>query len=284
MANTMLSALGELVGELEGNLSLCKADQLRARLDALDRLDVFGLDAPTVEAPEVYRRARAIQVKLEAANRKIYQTIRSDVCAGRGGESLSRWVNTLGGKRGEGYDALDDFLAGIFRFEEPGKTVIEPTPEMVFYQPTPARHIFDLLERLALTDEDILIDLGSGLGHVPFLTSICTSARSTGIELEPSYICGALRVAESLRLKRVTFLQQDAREANLREGTVFYLYTPFTGAILRTVLDSLRDEACRRAIRVCTLGPCTAIVAKEDWLAATGPTGEDRICIFRCER
>jgi len=66
----------------------------------------------------------------------------------------------------------------------------------------------------------------------------------------------------------------------LSEGTVFYLYTPFTGGILRTVLDRLRREAARRAIRVCTFGPCAVTVAEEGWLEAEGAVGMRRISIF----
>jgi len=79
----------------------------------------------------------------------------------------------------------------------------------------------------------------------------------------------------------LTFLQQDARVADLSDGTVFYLYTPFTGTILRSVLDALRQEAANREILVCTFGPCTPIVAKEPWLAAVDPIEVNRIAIFR---
>jgi hypothetical protein len=167
------------------------------------------------------------------------------------------------------------------RFEETGTVIVQPTAEMVFYQPTPARHIFDLIHRTALQEHDVLMDLGSGLGHVPLLVSICTSARSIGVELEPVYIDCARKSAEMLQLKNVTFLQQDARAAKLTDGTVFYLYTPFTGQILRDVLGSLKREGFRRDIRVCTFGPCATTVAEEDWLVALGVPRADRVSIFR---
>jgi predicted RNA methylase len=152
---------------------------------------------------------------------------------------------------------------------------------MVFYQPTPARHIFDLLRRTALSEQDVLVDFGSGLGHVPLLTAICTGARSLGVELEPSYVDAARRCAQALKLKNVSFIQQDVRAADLSSGTLFYLYTPFAGTILRRVLDSIRQEAARRAIRVCTFGPCTMTVAEERWLQIAGLLDADRINVFR---
>ena len=182
---------------------------------------------------------------------------------------------------GLGYDYLDDLILGVLRFEETGAAIAPATPEMVFYQPTPARHIFDLIHRTALAEQDVLIDLGSGLGHVPLLAAICTKARSIGIEREPVYVDVARHSAEALNLRSVTFIQQDAREAKLSAGTVFYLYTPFTGNILRSVLDALQHEGERRTIRICTFGPCTATVAEEHWLEAIGVPQADRVALFR---
>jgi hypothetical protein len=84
-----------------------------------------------------------------------------------------------------------------------------------------------------------------------------------------------------LNLGRVTFVQGDVREADLSAGTVFYLYTPFEGAMLREVLDMLQAEAARREIRICTLGPCTAAVAQERWLQAAGSWEIHRPAVFR---
>jgi hypothetical protein len=79
----------------------------------------------------------------------------------------------------------------------------------------------------------------------------------------------------------VRFIRGDARAADFSDGTVFYLYTPFIGTILRDVLNSLRQEADRREIRICTFGPCTRVVAEERWLSAIGAPETDRIGIFR---
>jgi hypothetical protein len=67
-------------------------------------------------------------------------------------------------------------------------------------------------------------------------------------------------------------------------GTVFYLYTPFRGSILKAVLTRLRRESAARTIRVGTLGPCTEAVAREPWLRATTPATADRVAVFISER
>jgi hypothetical protein len=283
----MMTALQELIEDLEGDVSLHEPSHLRQRVDALDRLDAFHLEAsPPVEV-STYHRAKALQGKLETANLKVYEAIRRDIQQGCL-SSLLQWMpkahvagDTLDIDDGLAYDYLDELISGVLRFEEIGDAITPPTTEMVFYQPTPARHIFDLIHRTALQAHDVLIDLGSGLGHVPLMVAICTGACSIGVELEPVYVECARRSAAGLNLVNVTFLQQDARAATLTDGTVFYLYTPFTGQMLRTVLDSLQREGRRRDIRVCTFGPCTDTVVEEDWLEAVGDPRSGRVSIFR---
>jgi hypothetical protein len=278
-----MRALRSLVEELEQDSSLHEPDRLCRRVEALDRLEAYLLDDVQKEA-EIYHRARALSARLEAANGELFRAIRREIQLGGKPDILLHWVREAGSgddAQREGYDFLDELILGVLQFEEPGAGVVPLGAEMVFYQPTPARHIFDLFGRTALTERDVLVDLGSGLGHVPLLASICTSARSIGIELESAYIDCARRSAQGLNLNNVTFVRQDARTTDLSVGTVFYLYTPFIGSILRTVLDSLRQQAASRQIRICTFGPCTPTIAEEQWLEATGALDVNRIAVFR---
>lgn len=288
-----MSALENLIEELEKDRALDEPNRLRERSEALDRLDAYHLDEELPVAAtgsiraETYRRARAICDKLEASNFKLYQTIREEIQRGSRPNSLLQYVSKSGRAadadslpNGEGYDYLDELISGVLQFERPDDLRVPLAAEMVAYQPTPARHIFDLLARTALNERDVLVDLGSGLGHVPLLVSICTGAHCFGIELETAYIDCARRSAQALNLNNVTFLQQDARAADLSGGTVFYLYTPFRRTILRATLDSLRREADNREIRICTFGPCTPIVAEEQWLKANGTPKVDQIAVF----
>jgi hypothetical protein len=278
----VIAGLQRLVNELEGDSSLFELDRFRARVEALNRLEAFDLDSqlPRTDLGEheaiLYRRARALQTELEGANSLLYESIRDGIRHGDSCDALLRWTSESEREAarqdrehapgdGDSYDYLDELVAGVLQFA-PSNAMVELSVEMVAYQPTPARHIFELLRRTKPTESDVLIDLGSGLGHVPLLVAICTKARVVGIELEPSYVECARTCAENLKLSNAAFLIQDAREADLSSGTIFYLYTPFRGTILRTVLDRLRVEAKKREIRVGTFGPCTPIVAVEPWL------------------
>ena len=289
----MIDAFDRLIRQLEDDRSLLEADRLRERLEALDRLDAYLRDGSELafgaglDDAGLYLRARSVCERLEAANGELYEAIRSDIQRGLRPDALLQWVYSSsenareGVGNGVGYDYLDELVRGVLQFEEPERGEGSREAEMVSYQPTPARHIFDLIDTAGLTVEDVVVDLGSGLGHVPLLISICTGARSIGIELEAGYVERARQCAQRLNVDKATFLCQDARVADLSRGTVFYLYTPFVGAILRDVLERLRRETATRRIRICTYGPCTAAVAEEPWLEAVEAPEADRIALFR---
>ena len=274
------------------------SDRFGERAEVLDRLDAFHLDSEALRGdagPEhiaLYRRARKLRAELEDANLRLYESIRDAIrrCIGRdalfrrAGDAADETIKQANASGdGDSYDSLDELVSGVFRFAVPEAPKIILSSEMVAYQPTPARHVLELIRRTKLTDDDVFIDLGSGLGLVPLVAATCTKARAVGIELEPSYVECATQCARDLNLANATFLAMDARDADLSSGTVFYLYTPFRGAILRAVLDRLRVEACARAIRVCTFGPCTPIVAAESWLELD-PIESGHVSVFRSHR
>jgi hypothetical protein len=289
--------LQRLVEQVERDALLFDPDQLRRRIEMLDLLDACFPDVlsrvanaesgDSANAVDLHRRAQDLRDRLEAANESVYEGLRAEIRRGGMPKSLLGWARVAAGDEdagragGLGYGFLDELISGVFRFEDPGSECALNEPEMVPYQPTPARHIFNLIEAAELAATDVLIDIGSGLGHVPLLVSICTPAQAIGIELEASNVERARQCASALNLCRVAFVQQDVRQADLSTGTVFYLYTPFTGSILRSVLDRLRSEARRRRIRICSYGPCTPVIAGEPWLENTALPATDRIVLFR---
>jgi hypothetical protein len=281
--------LSNLLAHLESDASLFAPEQLRQRIEVLDELDAhFGDDVliapmpPSIDAT-VFARAVSLRKRLAAANAAIYSAIRKDIQQGNA-DGLRDWVDLCrqaldASAPGLGYDHLDDLIAGVLQIPDPVE-VIRPGHEQVFYQPTPVRHVLAMIEQSGLSEDDVLVDFGSGLGQLCIVASILSGARAIGIEIEHAYTESARECVRKLRLSRIEFLQADAREADLSRGTVFHLYTPFTGSILRTVLDRLRHESTERPIKVCTLGPCTDTVAREPWLRTSMQPDSDRVTIF----
>lgn len=271
----MSRLLNEWIARVEADVLLREPARLRERLEALDRLELY---AGSTAAPALRARLEAQRLALESINRQFYADLRADIRAGR--NVFAPWIETLEpSPRGDGYDYRDDLVSGVLALDEPDDAAPLP-PEMVFYQPTPARHVFDLIRRVELSADDVVVDLGSGLGIVPLLVAVATGARAVGVERELSYVEAARRGAVRLGVSRASFECVDAREADLARGTLFYLYTPFTGSVMRSVLDALRREAERRPVRVAAFGPCSDVVAGEGWLRGNVEVGVDRVVVF----
>lgn len=260
--------------------SLRDPNQLGNRIDALEQLESWIVH--DVLPPSLRPSGEALMAELESVNRRLFQRIGHDIRHGKGAETLRAWAASLrrSSTEEEGYGPLDTLISGVLDFEEP-PDALELAPEMVFYQPTPAQDIFNFIRQASLTPDDVVMDLGAGLGHVTLLAAICSSARCVGIELQPAYVASARQCAEKLQVRNAQFIAQDVRDVDMSDGTVFYLYTPFTGSILRTVLGMLKREAESRVIRVCTLGPCTDVVASEPWLRLDAACGAKRTALFR---
>lgn len=272
----MSLALHEWIACVEADASLREPARLRERLEVLDRLELYG---EGTDDPIMLARIDARRTALEALNRALYADMRQAIRAGR--NAFAPWIDALEPlPGGDGYDFRDDLVSGVLDLDEPGDA--EPLPrDMVFYQPTPARHVFDLIRRARLDAGDVVVDLGSGLGIVPMLIAIASGARAIGIERQAPYVEASRRCAQRLEVRRSSFRCIDARDADVASGTLFYLYTPFTGSVMRNVLDMLRCEAERRPLRVATFGPCTSVVAGEAWLHGDAPVSAERVALFR---
>jgi precorrin-6B methylase 2 len=284
--------LQDFLCDLEDDPRLFQPERLQERLIALDRLDAefgdFDSEAfATLTNSRIHGRAKALQIRLEGANADLYQSVRSEIVRGGKPHTLLQWLRNSTSQYesgsplpGMGFDWRDELVSSILQFSEPGELDRYRLPEMVPFQPTPMRHILDLIDASFLSEDDVFVDLGSGLGHVPLLVSMLTGVRSVGIEVQAAYVDSAQKCGRSLCLNSVQFVAADARAADLSSGTVFYLYTPFKGSILADVLSMLRTESMHRLIKICSLGPCTNTVANETWLKTASKPSTGRIAVF----
>ena len=71
-----------------------------------------------------------------------------------------------------GYDNLDIFINGLFPFPHIPHQIKDLEPEMVYYQKTPSKIVFEPVDKTHFTKEDVFFDLGSGLGQ-PAILGTC---------------------------------------------------------------------------------------------------------------
>jgi hypothetical protein len=269
---------------MEGDDQLLAEDNLGARCEALDEIDylVQRVARRDLEGEQLRRRLLSLQARLAAINESLYARLRHRLRAGRlHGTSLrallerhSSYPHSSRRQKHLQSEPADFVVDGILRLDAfTGEPTVQH-PQMIHLEDTPVSVLLDLVDHVQLGPDDVFVDLGSGLGRAVLLVHWLTGVRARGIEVQPGYCAHARRLAAEYRAESVCFVQGDARHADLSPGTVFYLFTPFKGRVLRTVIERLRILARERPITLCTYGAVSLVVAQEPWLRPYDADGQ----------
>jgi SAM-dependent methyltransferase len=291
--NAEIFEIQSYISATEKNPLLCEEKNFDQRIKVVDFMEFRVIDqierllqkiAQPGKLILLKQRAEKVKAKLEEIDINLFQKLRANIrTGGYKGKEFKNLVNEYvgfnladdGHQEEAGYDNLDIFINGLFSFQAmPGQTK-ELEPEMVYYQKTPARIVFGLIEKSGFTAEDVFFDLGSGLGQVAILVNLLSGIKVMGVEFEPAFCDYARDCTVDLNLPDVTFINADARKADYSEGTIFFMYTPFNGEMLQEVLAILREESLSRKIKIITYGPCTAQVALQSWLDFVPPIDDN---------
>jgi hypothetical protein len=295
-AETAIFEIQSYLGAIEKNSSLFEEKNFDKRIEAIDFIEfqVIGqiedllrkTDQPDQLILLKYR-AEKVKSELEEIDINLFKTLQANIrTKGYTGKEFKNLVNEYVDfnldQDETGYDKLDVFINGLSILQTMPEQTKDLEPEMVFYQKTPARIVFELVEKAHIVKEDVFFDLGSGLGQVVNLVNLLTGITVKGIEFEPAFCDYATDCAAGLNLHNVTFINVDARKADYSEGTIFFMFTPFKGEMLQEVLEILRKESLLRKIKIITYGACTALVALQSWLDCAGMTDNNmyRLAVF----
>lgn len=288
--------LQSYIEALEQDASLYEKRNFEKRSETIDFIEFQLMDQideflPETTSPDqllqLRQRAEKVRSALEETDQQLFQHIQSDIrqgrCSGTTFKALiNKYVDFNVNDNGIGYDNLDVFINGLSLFLPMPEQTKDLEPEMVYYQKTPARIVFELVETSAISQHDVFFDIGAGLGQVAILVNLLAGITAKGIEFEPAFCDYARDCAAELNLSDVIFINVDAREADYSEGTIFFMFTPFRGEIMEAVLEILRRESLQRKIKIITYGPCTAQVALQNWLHAATAEGRNayRLGVF----
>lgn len=296
----IIAEIQSAIEEIEKDSSLYEEKNFGKRLEAIDFIDfhitgqIEGLLQKTNNSGELIllkSRAEKVKSELEEIDIVLFQKLREKIrmTTYRGNEFKNLvneyiYFNVDHNRHQDepGYDNLDVFINEMFPPLPMPEPTMELEPEMVFYQKTPARIIFELVEKVHFATNDVFFDLGSGLGQVAILINLLAGITVKGVEFEPVFCDYARECATMLNLSDVSFINIDARHADYCNGTVFFMFTPFRGEIMRDVLDILKKESYHRKITIITYGPCTAQVALQSWLNCAVPAEDHlyKLCVF----
>jgi hypothetical protein len=134
------------------------------------------------------------------------------------------------------------FACAIFALPATAQRVEAEVP----YVPTPPAVVMAMLETARVTGDDVVFDLGSGDGRIVIAAAASFGARGVGVEIDPELVRLARDNARDAGVEdRVSFLERDLFETDLRDATVVTLYLlPIVNYRLQPrLLEQLRPGA-----------------------------------------
>lgn len=164
-------------------------------------------------------------------------------------------------------DALVDLQLGIWTAGPLRRRMPDGNARNVHYEPLRYPAIRALERRLALGPDDVVCDIGCGKGRVLCWFSRLPIAGVVGIDLDASLTVAAERNLRTLRGRRAQaqVLTEDATQADFDGVSVIIMFNPFGEAVMRAVLQSLRQslERSPRLVRIAYMSPTQAHVLRQ---------------------
>jgi SAM-dependent methyltransferase len=180
----------------------------------------------------------------------------------------------------EGHEAVADHLTDkLLDVElEWQEMILDNPPNTFWYVPTKTSRILETLDRVEITKDSVVYDVGSGLGKPSLLIGLLTGARVIGIEWEGKYCARAMYAAEALKLENVSFVHDDARNVDFADADVFFMYTPFFDDMLEEFLrGNILPVARKKPVTVVFHGPNSHQLSKKKWFVADETPGKHGI-------
>jgi hypothetical protein len=173
------------------------------------------------------------------------------------------------------HDELWDRRLGVHTFGFRPASGNQDTPDWrLHYVPSSYRDIFFLLRHVGLNGDDVLTDLGAGMGRAVFAASWMGAKCTRGVDILPD-LC---EIAENNRRKGrlanrdISFSCQNAKDVDLTGTTVIFIFHSFGGDTLRAVLQNaerVRDSS--RPLRIIYMNPVfNEILEATPWLKGRG--------------
>jgi hypothetical protein len=173
-------------------------------------------------------------------------------------------------------DAWVDLVLGL-------DTIPDDGPELprgcVPYMPCPVDALLRLVEHAGILASDVFLDVGSGVGRAAACVDLLSGARTIGLEIQPALVRAARDLTARLPVLRFSPVEVDAARATevLAQGSVFFLYCPFSGERLERLLDDLEPIARARAVRI---GCVDLPLPPRPWFSLASPPAGD-LAVYR---
>jgi len=139
------------------------------------------------------------------------------------------------------------------------------------YTPSEYRDLFVVLDKLAVSDKDVFLDMGAGLGRAVFVAAMYPFRRVMGVDKSDTMIGMARENLSNLRgkaaHKNIEFVQSDATTFIVPDDiTVVFLYCPFHGSVLTQFMGQVAQSLTRNPRPLTIVGKNVEIAASYNGL------------------
>lgn len=148
------------------------------------------------------------------------------------------------------------------------------------YVPTQYRRIIAAFRHVNLGPDDVVVDLGCGLGRAVFSAAWLGARRSVGVEIDANLVAKARQSQRNSRLqdRDIEFVCAPAQTYSLDDATLIYMYNPFGSGIMQEVIAHLEQALAKRPrkLRIVYENPLqSAVLEASRYLKHTGgwPSG-----------
>jgi 16S rRNA G966 N2-methylase RsmD len=145
----------------------------------------------------------------------------------------------------------------------------------VHYATTAYKEIFRLLKCAALNNNDVFLDLGSGMGRATFAASWLGAKRAIGVDIVPELWVQSNRNLQRsvLRQRNIQFICMNAADYYNKDVSVIFMCHPFGAGTLRQVLENIGSQRTPQSkrLRIIYRNPvCESVLKETAWLKCVG--------------
>jgi precorrin-6B methylase 2 len=111
------------------------------------------------------------------------------------------------------------------------------------YSPIPYSDLERIIFRLNCNSQDVFVDIGCGKGRVLVFVAQTKIKKIIGIEFRKDLAEDAIQNIKKIKNKllHIKIINADAAKCDLREGTIFFMYSPFGESTFKAVIENIKS-------------------------------------------
>jgi len=120
------------------------------------------------------------------------------------------------------------------------------------YVPTPYDVIGKMLSHLHFSKDDVFVDLGCGKGRIVFSVAAKKLKKVIGIEARKDMYNIAMENLKNSKLKNtpLQIVNADVAIYDMKEGTVFFMYSPFGEKTQKAVIKNIKESLVKKPRKI----------------------------------